>query len=242
MKSLPTFERHQPSRVVGILGGMGPAATADFYSKLIRLTPAMRDQDHLRVVMWADPTVPSRQEALLHGGEDPAPSLRNGVRTLVACGAEIVVCPCNTAHAYLPAIVADEPVQFINMVTATVDVVRRAHPGCRVGVLATDGALAAGLYQNALAEAGLGAVLLSERSQASLMELVDAVKAGDAGSRVKGWLKELLDEFLEHDVDAVIAGCTEISMLLDGTRTDGIRIVDPAVALARATVGRSRGA
>ncbi|MBA2695360.1 MAG: aspartate/glutamate racemase family protein, partial [Actinobacteria bacterium] len=142
------------SKVVGVLGGMGPAATVDFYAKLVRHTPAQRDQDHLRVVIWADPTVPSRQEALLAGGTDPTPWLEEGVRHLVGSGAQIVVVPCNTIHAYLGPVLADQPVEFLSIIDTTVRAIQR-RDARRVGLLATDGALASGVFQAALDAAGI---------------------------------------------------------------------------------------
>ena len=88
--------------IVGILGGMGPLATADFYTKLILATPATRDQEHLRVVMWADPTVPDRSVGILGDGPDATPWLVRGGQMLAAMGAAFIAMPCNTAHAYLP--------------------------------------------------------------------------------------------------------------------------------------------
>src|SRR5690606_23023618 len=87
--------------IVGILGGMGPLATADLYRKIIEVTPATRDQDHLHVIIDADPTVPDRTQALLHGAEDPTPWLVAGARRLESAGASFIVIPCNTAHAFL---------------------------------------------------------------------------------------------------------------------------------------------
>ena len=241
MRMLSSDMTDRPSRLVGILGGMGPAATADFYTKLVRLTPASRDQDHVRVVVWADPTVPSRQDALLSGGEDPKPALRQGISYLLGCGAEILISPCNTAHAFLPAIVPEFPVEFISIVDSTVDAVRASTARGAVGLLATDGALASGIYQVALGAAGFSTTVLSEGSQAALMEIVHSVKAGheDATARVH----DLVAEVVAKGASTVIAACTELSTLIDdGWSGEGALVVDPAVALARATIRRAQGA
>src|SRR5205823_10945930 len=114
--------------IVGILGGMGPAATADLYAKIIAATPATRDQDHLHVVIWADPTVPDRSTALLHGGEDPTPWLLRGAQRLVEMGAALIAVPCNTAHAFLPRIAGEVPVPFLHMMAETATAIEVAHP------------------------------------------------------------------------------------------------------------------
>src|SRR5204862_453702 len=92
------------SRIVGILGGMGPLATADLYRKIILATPAGRDQDHLHVIIDADPSVPDRSAALRGEAPDPTPWLLRGARRLEAAGAAFIAVPCNTAHAFLPAL------------------------------------------------------------------------------------------------------------------------------------------
>ncbi len=227
------------SRLVGILGGMGPSATVDFYAKLVRATPAQRDQDHLRVVMWADPTVPSRQEALLAGGPDPTPWLREGVRQLVEAGAEIVVVPCNTIHAYLGPVMADQPMEFLSIVETTVAAIER-RGASRVGLLATDGALASGLFQSAFEAAGIEWVLPTSPQQETLTSVVEAVKAGRAGTETREQMDELLAGLVQSGVRTVVAGCTEISTLLNLVGpSDSNDIVDPALELALHTIERA---
>lgn len=228
-----------PSRIVGVLGGMGPAATVDFYDKLVRATPVGRDQEHLRVVIWADPTVPDRQVALLAGGEDPTPWLEDGVQHLVRCGAEILVAPCNAIHAYLPAVVEGTGLEFISMVDVTIDAVTKADSTGRVGLFATDGALAAGIYQSVLEAADLKPVVPPPSSQRRLMRLIRAVKAGGAGPLERLELIALLTELESVGVSTVIAGCTEISVLLADLDVPQ-HVVDPAQVLALETVQRAR--
>jgi aspartate racemase len=230
-------EHGQPSRTVGILGGMGPAATVDFYDKLVRATPASRDQDHLRVVIWADPTVPDRHDAICGDGEDPTPWLERGVDHLVRCGAQVLAVPCNTIHAFLPAVLAGRDVEFVSIVDATVDAVLRT-PSSAVGILATDGALASGLYQSALRAVGRDPVLLSASSQQVLMQVIYGVKAATAGDQEHRQLVELLAELSAKGARTVVAGCTEVSVLLDAVDTD-LRIIDPSWELAVATVARA---
>lgn len=230
------------SRILGVLGGMGPAATVDFYAKLVRLTPAKRDQDHVRVVIWADPTIPSRQKAILDGGDDLAPSLRQGIENLVRCGAEIIVAPCNTVHSVLPAIVAQYPVDFINIVTATLDMLQETAPGPThsVGLMATDAALAAGVYQRALDERGFEVTTLTAESQRSLMDVVADVKAGNTSAELSVQVELLLGELKDSGATVAIAACTELSTLIEQcTHPAGMVVIDPAVALASAAISRA---
>jgi aspartate racemase len=220
---------------------MGPSATVDFYDKLVRHTPATRDQDHLRVVIWADPTIPSRQEAILAGGTDPTPWLENGVRQLIAAGAEIIVSPCNTVHAYLAPLMVERPVEFIDIIDTTVQVVRRKNAG-RVGLLATDAALASELYQRALDAAAVDWLLPDSPDQQRLMSVIEGVKAGRPHPELRAQFAGVLRHLNEKGVATAIAGCTEISTLLQGEPLDDtMPIVDPAVELARATIARAAG-
>ncbi len=230
-----------PSRVVGILGGMGPSATADFYTKLIAHTPASLDQEHLRVVIWADPTVPSRQDAILSNGQDPSPWLEAGLRQLIGCGAEIVVVPCNTVHRYLPPIMRGQPTEFISIIDTTIRAVQRIADDGLIGLLATDGALLSGIYQQALGDAGYGVALPSPEDQAQLMNIVHRVKAGEAGQALHRDMRQILSNLEHQGVRTAVLGCTELSTLLAQDRDDcSLTLIDPAVELAIETVSRAR--
>ena len=106
-----------PTRpVIGLLGGMGPGASAEFYRRLVVATPAQRDQDHLHVLIDSDPSVPDRTEALLHGGPSPVPTLRRMIARLTAAGADLLVMACNTASAFLPELTDATPVPIVDWV------------------------------------------------------------------------------------------------------------------------------
>lgn len=227
------------SRIVGVLGGMGPRATVDFYDKLVAHTPAASDQEHLRVVIWADPTVPNRQDAILADGESPAPWLRRGIEQLIRAGAEIIVMPCNTAHRFVRDVLP-EGIEFIDIVDVTVETVRR-HPTTAVGLLATDAALASDLFQSALHEIGRDVVLPSRTDQAQLTELIGGVKAGAADAASRERLTLILSDLAARGAGVTIAGCTEVSALLGANHVqDGPDVIDPALELALAAIQRAR--
>lgn len=229
---------HTGSRLVGVLGGMGPRATVDFYDKLVANTPADTDQEHLRVVIWADPGVPSRQDAILADGPDPTPWLRDGIRHLVAAGAELIVMPCNTAHAFVDGLIPDS-VQFLSIVQVTVDAVAARQPG-PVGLLATDAALAVDLFQSSLHALGRQVLIPPPAGQAQLTSLIAQVKAGIADDRTKEQLREIIDELDARGATVTIAGCTEVSALLGDDPHDLPHdVVDPARELALVTVAHA---
>ncbi|GAB3493433.1 aspartate/glutamate racemase family protein [Flexivirga lutea] len=229
---------HTGSRLVGVLGGMGPRATVDFYDKLVAHTPADTDQEHLRVVIWADPSVPSRQAAILADGTDPSPWLQEGIDRLVTAGAELIVMPCNTAHAFVEGLVP-EGVQFLSIVQVTVNAVA-ARPAGPVGLLATDAALAADLFQSSLHALGRQVLIPPPAAQARLTSLITQVKAGTADRSTEEQLREIIAELDARGATVTIAGCTEISVLLGNTPHDLPHdLVDPARELALATVAHA---
>ncbi len=226
--------------IVGILGGMGPAATADLYAKIIAATPATRDQDHLHVVIWADPTVPDRSTALLHGGEDPTPWLIRGAMQLLAMGASLIAVPCNTAHAFLPRIERQIAIPFLHMMDETATAVERAHPTIqRVGLLATSGTIASGLYQEWFATHHIAVVVPNDDFQERfVMRAIDRVKAGDTGPETTALLADVGAHLVAQGAEALIAGCTELPIVFrDGNAS--VPVIDPTLVLAEAIVRRA---
>ena len=150
-----------PSRqkVVGVLGGMGPLATADFYTKLVRLTPARADQDHLRVIIDSNPKIPDRTAALRGEGPDPTEALVATARGLERAGADLIAIPCNSAHAYLQAIRGSVGIPVLDIMEEVAAAAAALVPRPRAaGLLATSGTMQARLYHRALASRGIDVV------------------------------------------------------------------------------------
>ena len=143
-------------KTAGVLGGMGPEATVDFMAKVIALTDANRDQDHVRMLVNHNPHVPNRQDAILGDGEDPGPVLAAMAKQLEASGADFLVIPCNTAYVFEDAILAATHVPLISIIGVSIAAAQEAAPGAeRIGLLATDGCLQSGIYQSGFEAAGL---------------------------------------------------------------------------------------
>jgi aspartate racemase len=217
---------------------MGPDATVDFMAKVIAATPADKDQDHLRMLVDSNPHVPNRQEALLRGGEDPGPALAAMAKGLQTAGADFLVMPCNTAHAFKDAIVAAVEIPLVSIIDVTVDACAGA---TTVGVLATDGCIASGVFQDALAGRGLCEVLPDEGELQELMRLITRIKSGDQGADVAAAMLVLAQELVVRGADAIIAGCTEIPLVLKPEVLD-VPLVSSTDALAAATVAIARSA
>jgi aspartate racemase len=226
---------------VGVLGGMGPEATTDFMSKVIALTPATADQDHIRMLVDHNPKVPNRQAAILHGDADPGPELAAMAVRLEKAGADFLVMPCNSAHAFLEPIRQATTIPFVSIVEASIRAVAALQPGLRsVGVLATDGLLATGIYQRALRDAGYLAVLLPDEDLAGLMKLILEIKAGNRGREVAWEMGTLAELLASAGAEAIIAGCTEIPLVLDLTKVT-VPVIPSTDVLARKTVALARG-
>ncbi|WP_020661432.1 aspartate/glutamate racemase family protein [Amycolatopsis benzoatilytica] len=229
------------AHLVGILGGMGPAATADFYARLIRHTPARRDQDHLRVAVWADPTVPDRVHAVLNGTAEPYPALLDGASRLRDLGVTIAAMPCNTAHVFLPRLVAETGLRFVDMIEATVASVVTAGGAPRTaGLLGTRGVLHSRLYQDRLSAAGIRPVEPDADTQGSVDAAISATKRGDLGA-AREFAVEAVRRMARDSVDAVVLACTELPLVLPRGNSDLPRLVDPADELAIAVVAHCRG-
>ncbi|MGC0272603.1 aspartate/glutamate racemase family protein [Pseudactinotalea sp. Z1739] len=235
--------------LLGILGGMGPAATAAFYTQLVTRTPATRDQDHLRVVMWADPTVPDRTAALTGAGPSVVPWLERGVRALQASGADVIVSPCNTAHVWLGPVAREQGVELLSIVDATIE--RALEVGGSdaaveaglieagpIGVLATSATLGSGLYQQALAERDRAALLPEPPDQERLIEAIYQVKVGTTAAlgRAAAALAVVCDQLVASGAMTIISACTELSLVLPGHRA--VPIIDSTAALVQSVLLR----
>lgn len=218
-------------KVVGVLGGMGPEATVDFMAKVIALTPGERDQDHLHMLVDHNPAVPNRQEAILGGGEDPGPAMAAMAKRLEAAGADFLVIPCNTAYVFERSIRNVVGIPLVSIIDETI----AALPGdcAAVGLLATDGCLRAGVYQRGLEERGLQAIEPTDADMQQLMRTVYAIKAGDTGPDVAKSMCRLANALVEAGAGAVIAGCTEIPLVLDETMLDVPLLASTDILAAR---------
>ena len=234
-------EAGRAPRKIGILGGMGPLATADLYRKLILATPATRDQEHLPVVIDADPRVPDRTAALRGTGDDPLPALVAGATRLRDAGAEVGLIVCNTAHAFLPALRERVPLAFLDMIAETAARVAAEYPGVRrAGLLATRGTIEARLYHRALEAHNIEAMTLDAAAQERLIDgAIALVKGGTAGQAPGDLLAEAARRLVVAGAEVVLAACTEIPLVLDAAAVP-VPLLDPTQILAEAAVRASR--
>ncbi|MFA5569598.1 MAG: amino acid racemase [Trueperaceae bacterium] len=223
--------------ILGILGGLGPAATVDFYAKLVAATPALTDQDHLHVIIDADPSVPNRNEAVAGTGPSPAPQLAAMAVRLEAAGAEALFMVCNAAHAFAGAITSAVGVPLVSIVDETVDATLAAAPNARrVGVLAAAGAQDARLYATAFAARGVGVLEPVGERRDRFMSLLYRVKAGETGTGVREAMLALARELTDDGAEAIVAGCTEVPLVLNADDLAAAGLSAPLVSSTDALV------
>ncbi|MFJ3048400.1 aspartate/glutamate racemase family protein [Herbaspirillum chlorophenolicum] len=230
---------------IGVVGGVGPAATVDFMQKIVRNTPAERDQDHIKVHVEQNPQIPDRTENLVGKGPDPTIALYATCKKLEEGGADLIAIPCNTAHAYVERIQSSLSIPIVNMLTVTVESIRARFPDLKqVGLLATSGTIGSGVYRRALEDKGLEQLLPTPAMQERVMNAIygrEGVKAGYTEGQCQDDIRAGLDDLVRQGADVVILGCTELPLLLPFPQLEHgggkiVALVDPTDTLARRCV------
>ena len=231
-----TQHREDPL-TLGILGGMGPLATAHFFASVVRCTPAASDQAHLPTLVWSDGRVPDRTAALLGTGPSPLPLLIRGVETLVASGADVIAVPCNTAHAFLLPLRQVTSAPIIDMVRTTVAAAVANHPGIEVlGVMCTAGTRLARLYDVAAQEVGLTSVHVPwDVQETRVDEAIRIVKRGGRMELAERLVADAATSLTAQGAQVCIAACTELP-LVTSHAAELLPVVDSVDCLARAAV------
>ncbi len=200
-------------KTIGILGGMGPLATADLFHKIISLTAADCDGEHVRVYIDSNSAIPDRTAAILGQGPDPFPAMRDSLRKLESCGADCVIMPCNTAHYFLPRLQGLTDIPFLSILESAAKACRAHFPGKTAGILATRGTLSAGLYQAALGKEGVSCLVPEDWEQDALMDVIyGGVKAGAKPECYRTNLLSVLETLSARGADYFVLGCTELPL------------------------------
>ena len=230
---------------VGVVGGVGPAATVDFLGKIVRNTPSGKDQDHIKVVVEQNPQIPDRTENLVGAGTDPTVSLYSTCKRLEAADAAMIAIPCNTAHAFVERIQPYLSIPIISMLDTTVEHLRSFLPAsAKVGLLATTGTVQSGIYADAIARVGLDLLVPDAKHQELVMSAIygpSGVKAGHTSGLCARQVQSVLEHLVDRGAAAVILGCTELPLLLAASagfqvRGTAVTVVDPTELLARRCV------
>ncbi len=228
-------------KTAGVMGGMGPDATVDFMARVIALTDSGNDQDHIHMIVDQDPTVPNRQRAIREGLNDVTDALGAMAKRLEDAGADFLVMVCNTAHVFLDGVHANTNIPFISIIDESVNEIDRVCPDARiVGVMATDGCLDTGIYQDAITASGREALVPEGAAMEQLMSLITAIKAGNQGEDIRQSMQASANALVEQGADVIIAGCTEIPIVFEGENCS-VPVIGSTNVLAQCTLDLAKG-
>jgi len=229
-----------PEKIIGILGGMGPEATIDLFYKIIKFTPAEKDQDHLRIIIDNNPKIPDRTAAILGKGEDPLPALQETARNLEKAGADFIIIPCNTAHYFLSSIQKSVKIPVINMIEETAKETQKKSSSIKkVGLLASIGTYKTEIYHQYFKKFNIEVISPGEKDKEEIMKVIYAVKAGNLSDVIKKDILKIAQKLIDIGAEAIITGCTEIPLILkEGDVL--VPIIDPTQVLAEVAIQKAR--
>lgn len=198
---------------IGVLGGMGPAATIQFQQRLLDATQVNSDDGHIPLLIDMNPQVPSRIDYLLHGcGQSPGPTLAKMAQGLERNGADVIVMPCCTAHYFADHIERSISVPFINMVQLSLQKIARiTKKNSRLGVLASPAAAKTGLFERQLAQHDLTAHYPTDTD--SMLKTIESIKKSGPCEADIEIVQCAVDEMTEQGIAAIFVGCTEFSLI-----------------------------
>ncbi|MDX5627680.1 MULTISPECIES: amino acid racemase [unclassified Brenneria] len=221
--------------LIGILGGMGPGATVDAMQKLIKNTPAYRDQDHIPMIAVSIPDIPDRTQCILDHSASPLEKMIQYMKILENAGAECIIIPCNTAHYWFNELKMHTRVEMISIIDATCQVIQQQKI-TRVGLLATTATVKARIYQNKLSDSHICCHTPTAIEQKQVMESIYAYKSGDAQTAHR-LLSPIKDRMRQDGVEKIILGCTELPLILaNDIQISPENYIDATEALIKKTV------
>lgn len=231
--SAPTEQR----KVLGVFGGMGPMATAEFYKTVVNLTPATKDQEHIPTLIYSLPQTPDRTQCIKTGDTSIYKYLREGIGMLERNGAYCIVMPCNTVHHYYDYMSSQTKVPIINMITEAVKEVKEKHPNLKkIGLLGTTATINTRLYQDELEKAGFTVITVNDSIQENnVMKAIYGIKAGTDHQQNEDLLAVAGNDVVAHGAELIILGCTEIPLAFNKERVS-VEVIDPAKVLARRAI------
>lgn len=233
-------------KVIGIMGGMGPEAGADIFLDITAATHAKCDEEHLHIIMDSNPKMPSRQDAILHGGESPVPAMVATAQNLVRAGADVIIIGANTAHYFYDAVSAQIEVPFLHIIDETVKEMARMCPSIHtVGVLSSNGAVKARIYHKSCEKFGMEVLNLPPELQNQLHQAICdpdyGLKYAGRTARCVADATEAANWLVEHGAEALIMGCTEIPLILGEDTKFPVPLFNPNKIIAEAAVRFAKG-
>ena len=226
------------AKALGVLGGMGPLATADFLQKLVLATRAGRDQEHIPVIVYGDCTTPDRTAAVLGTGPSPLPQLLEGIAFLNAARVSAIAIPCNSAHCWHQEMQDASLVPVLHIVEASARQVQRNNRKTRkVGVLSTEGTFRMGIYRTTLEKMGFEVICPTQEEFELLVSPGIADIKGNRLREAEAKFDKAADLLQERGAEQIILGCTEIPLgMQPRTAANPTTVVDSTQALVTAVL------
>lgn len=204
-------------KIIGIIGGMGPEATIDLYSKILMATRVKKDQDHFRVIIDSNPKIPDRTKAILGIGESPVDEIIKTGKTLEKIGVDVACLPCITSHYFIEEIQEKLSFPILNALIELDRWIDKHYPEAKnIGVLATTGTIETGLFTKYLK--GINIIYPTTKNQdEKVMKAIygiDGIKSGNKGDKPLKLLQSASNGLIQNGADLIISGCTEIALVL----------------------------
>lgn len=225
---------------IGIIGGMGPLATVDLFSKIIKYSSASCDNEHIPIIIDNNTKIPDRTKAILHGGEDPVKEMVASAKTLEKSGADFLIMSCNTAHYFYEKVKKEVNIPFLNMIEETAKYILKKDPTAKkVGLLSTTGTSKGKIYENIFEKFNLEIVLPSEEEREEIMHLIyGVIKKGDFDyNPIK--TENIIKNLQLKGASNIILGCTELPIAMEMFNIKGV-FYDPTEILALSAIENSK--
>lgn len=228
------------NKILGILGGMGPEATQVFYKKIIDNTQVNSDREHIDIVIYSHASMPDRTECILCGEADYLWNIiSEDIDKLKVMGSDYLAIPCNTCHYFAEKLSDKMNGKFINMIQETAKFATERNIK-KAGILATDGTVKSNFYREAFQKNGIETLYPSDTMQREVMSLIyDQIKTGQKGD--KHQFMRIVQELREAGCDAVVLGCTELSVFNMNYDLDSHYYIDALDVLAKECIIRCGG-
>ena len=224
---------------LGILGGMGPAASAEFVNRLIAQTPASCDQEHIPFVLWSDPRVPDRSTSLRNKDDLPLSWLLNGIQGLKSAGCNCIVIPCNTAHFWFDEMKkqASWNSKIIHIVDSVVDALQDVNvTNSTIGIIGTQATIELGLYQYKLNKLGWNCITPTKEEMDTLVQpAINLIKANN-NEAAQPLIMTVVNRLIDSGAKAVVLGCTELPLAVKQTEEKGIPLINSIDSLVKSAL------
>ncbi|MTI69528.1 MAG: amino acid racemase [Firmicutes bacterium] len=222
------------NKKLGIIGGMGPLATVNLFKRIVSLTDAKKDQEHLQITIENNTKIPDRTSYILNKGEDPKEELIKSAKILEKSGAKYLVMPCNTAHYFYDDIIKNINIPLLNMIEETTNYILKYYPNKKIGLLSTEGTAKSEVYDKYFNKNGVKLYKLDKEKQDCVSKFIYDIKKGNDKDSISNF-KDVLIHLRNQGIEVFILGCTELSAAYDIYGFEG-NFIDPLDVIAKKAI------